>query len=342
MADVSYSQNLGDGSYAQAAPHAPVQSSNQLTNLTNLAAAGVSLALMAGVAVWGYKLMVRDVSGIPVVQASSGDMRVRPQDPGGQLAINQGLAVNEVAAAGSAAAPAQSLTLAPRPVDLTQEDMPTPVAMVAPVQQSLPQVSAPDALPVTQPEPLDVAAALEAGSVEDLVRQLAAGAEAIEAEPTTNDPAVLAAVTPTTPEAMPTHVVINAPGVKVSYRPKLRPAGLRSAVTAAVQSASGAAVTPVAARSTGEISAATIPAGTRLVQLGAFDSPEVARAQWVKLEARFGDYLYGKSRVVQKAQSGGRTFYRLRAMGFDDLSDARRFCSALLAEKADCIPVVTR
>jgi hypothetical protein len=45
---------------------------------------------------------------------------------------------------------------------------------------------------------------------------------------------------------------------------------------------------------------------------------------------------------VQKASSGGRVFYRLRAMGFDDLGDARRFCSALVAENADCIPVVTR
>ncbi|HBS49363.1 MAG TPA: sporulation protein SsgA, partial [Rhodobacteraceae bacterium] len=33
---------------------------------------------------------------------------------------------------------------------------------------------------------------------------------------------------------------------------------------------------------------------------------------------------------------------RLRAMGFDDISDARRFCSALVAGGADCIPVTTR
>jgi hypothetical protein len=29
-------------------------------------------------------------------------------------------------------------------------------------------------------------------------------------------------------------------------------------------------------------------------------------------------------------------------MGFADLGEARRFCSALVAERADCIPVVTR
>ena len=86
----------------------------------------------------------------------------------------------------------------------------------------------------------------------------------------------------------------------------------------------------------------SLPAGTRLVQLGAFDSAEIARIQWNKIEDRFGDFFLDKSRIVQKTNSGGRTFYRLRAMGFVDLSDARRFCSTLLAEKADCIPVVTR
>ena len=60
------------------------------------------------------------------------------------------------------------------------------------------------------------------------------------------------------------------------------------------------------------------------------------------LSGRFSDYLAGKKRVIQRAESGGRIFYRLRAMGFADLADARRFCSALVAENADCIPVVTR
>jgi len=49
-----------------------------------------------------------------------------------------------------------------------------------------------------------------------------------------------------------------------------------------------------------------------------------------------------KARVIQRAQSGGNVFYRLRVQGFDDLSDARQFCSALLAKQANCIPVVTR
>ena len=46
--------------------------------------------------------------------------------------------------------------------------------------------------------------------------------------------------------------------------------------------------------------------------------------------------------VLQPAESGGRTFYRLRAHGFDDEDDARRFCSAFVAQNATCIPVPQR
>jgi hypothetical protein len=45
--------------------------------------------------------------------------------------------------------------------------------------------------------------------------------------------------------------------------------------------------------------------------------------------------------VVQKAESGGKIFYRLRASGFSDISDARQFCTAI-SDKVACIPVVTR
>ena len=45
--------------------------------------------------------------------------------------------------------------------------------------------------------------------------------------------------------------------------------------------------------------------------------------------------------VVQKAESGGKIFYRLRAAGFDGISDARQFCTAI-SDKVACIPVVTR
>jgi len=126
----------------------------------------------------------------------------------------------------------------------------------------------------------------------------------------------------------------DARGLARSPRPAARPVSLSQTVSAP---AAGAVI-----GGNVEVTAEEIPSGTRLVQLGAFESAEVARAQWDKIGGQFSEYFSGKARVVQRAQSGGKTFYRLRAMGFDDLSDARRFCSALMAQKADCIPVVVR
>ena len=76
------------------------------------------------------------------------------------------------------------------------------------------------------------------------------------------------------------------------------------------------------------------------MQLGAYGSVDVAQAEWANAIANFGDYMVGKDRVIQEAETGGRTFWRLRAMGFDGLADARRFCAVLVADGANCIPVV--
>ncbi|MGB7243629.1 MAG: SPOR domain-containing protein [Sulfitobacter sp.] len=310
--------------------------------MTNIVGALVSVTLVIGIGVWGYKLLIRDVSGVPIVRATEGEMRIIPDDPGGQLAQHQGLAVNRVAAEGAAEKPADRLVLAPADVGLADEDQPIPAAMVAPVQQ-------PKALePADQSTPASTAAVAtdDAASIDALVAELTNGVAPIEdaaqAETATPlpDDTQMAAVATTEPgspsvasDATAVAALSEAPGVRNSKRPQLRPASAPAVVTPA----SAAPAELVA-----EVSADEIPAGTRLVQLGAFDSPEVARDQWTKLNSRFDVYLAGKSRVVQKAKSGGRIFYRLRALGFADLSDARQFCSALVAENADCIPVITK
>ncbi|QUJ77806.1 SPOR domain-containing protein [Sulfitobacter albidus] len=320
MAEHSYDPGTGASAHAQYA----VSPTNTIGKLTTFAGAAVSLALVVGVSVWGYKLLVRDVSGIPVVRAAAGEMRVRPEDPGGQLARHQGLSVNTVAAIGEASATPDQLRLAPGPVDLADEDQPMP--------QIAETSAAPEAAPVPQPEAavatidVDVAAALRDGSVEDLVAQLTDGVDPLQQLEAADDAApVLASLSGS---------ALSGEGLRASLRPMVRPA--RAAVPAAASPAARAATT------TGEIDIASLPAGTRLVQLGAFDSPEIARAQWDKLAGQFAPFIDGKSRIVQQAKSGGRTFYRLRAHGFADIADARRFCSALVAESVDCIPVVTR
>ena len=287
----------------------------------NLAGAVTSLALVLGLGFWGYKLAVRDVNGVPVIQALDGPMRIAPADPGGEVADNQGLAVNTVAAEGIAAPPPEKLVLAPRPVELAAEDT---AGLGGEPMPGLSEASAPSTALTAD---ADLALAAEPATESANPTEVAVDAALAEALGEIPGDAAVVDDVPLTEDAEP------APegAITVSPRPKLRPAA-REAVAAAPAEA-------VAMAEANEIDPAAIPPGTRLVQFGTFDTAEEARAEWVRLQGRFGELMAEKAMVVQPAESGGRTFYRLRAHGFEGEDDARRFCSAFVSENAVCIPV---
>lgn len=358
MANIEYTDDVYTGDlYANAANTNQVQAAggpgerpdtdavpdkSTLGAAANMLGAVASLALIVGVGVWGYKLMVRDVSGVPVVRALEGPMRVQPDNPGGQQADHQGLAVNAVAAQGIATPTADRVMLAPRPVALTDEDTPTVQIPASLVDGSGEEIAA-----VTTEEQAAALDAYQSGDVGALAAQLTAGVTPLtgETQPVAGEaPQVLEQdddKAQVVQDGAPSPV-LQGPGLTRSLRPLARPA---RAVTSSVGSddvlaeAISSAVQTVASL---DVEADSLPIGTRLAQLGAYDTPEIARGEWDKLNGRFEEIMDGKKRVIQMASSGGRTFYRLRAMGFDDMSDARRFCSALMAENADCIPVTTR
>ena len=288
----------------------------------NLAGAVTSLALVMGLGFWGYKLAVRDVNGVPVIQAMDGPMRISPADPGGEVADNQGLAVNTVAAVGIAAPPPEKLVLAPRPVELAPEDT---AGLGATAMPGLSEASAPTSA-LTADADLALAATPPTESANPT--EVAVDAALAEALGEVPDDAVV--IDETSSDQMALEPAPEG-AITVSPRPKARP-GAREAVAAAPAEA-------VAMAAANEIDPATIPPGTRLVQFGTFDTAEEARAEWVRLQGRFGELMAEKAMVVQPAESGGRTFYRLRAHGFEGEDDARRFCSAFVSENAVCIPV---
>lgn len=330
-----------------------------------LAGAATSIAMVLGVVVWGYKLAVRDVSGVPVIRAIEGPARIAPEDPGGDLARHTGLSVNEVTGKGLAAPGPERVILAPEADRLDDSDQPmTGVRALAQVDRTelpeleaaepatapVPQVPrgtalsvADEALPVDGPEALEGAAAsqirtaaAEAAKVRPVARKMPVLPEG--AAPSTE----IDTVTPAEPQLA--LVPRDVPGVKSSPRPARKPAGLKAAAGngSAAKPAANAAAKPAPVASVAEIDPATLPEGARVVQIGAFDTPEVARAEWDRVAARFGPLMEGKSRIVQEAVSGGRSFYRLRAAGFKNLDDSRRFCAALSAEGTNCIPTLAR
>lgn len=272
----------------------------------------LSLALAIGIGVWAYKLIMRDVSGIPVIAASSDPMRIAPEDPGGTSAQNQGLSVNAVAEEGSVTSP-QKVTLAPRPVVLVTDDLAskelkqkaTEALRVSNIETtSLDMNVLADEIVGDSPEPSIADVQIDGNQVENALRLALSGEIEQEAEDERQSAA--------------------------SLRPRARPSDISPAPNS------------VELASVQEIAPENIPAGTALVQLGAFDSEAIARTEWMRLSQKFPSFMAERSRVIQRADRGGRIFYRLRADGFADLNDARRFCALLVASNADCIPVTVR
>lgn len=324
---------------------APLSGAARAGVLVNYAGAAISCALIIGVGVWGYKLVMRDVTGIPVVRAMTGDMRSLPENPGGEVTLHTGLSVNEVAAVGEAEPPEDTVALAPVTRGLSEEDLEAqPMAEADEVFASVDPLGTVVATAEVTPTTLNadqlVDAPLSTDDILALADQIADGAQPL------TDLADGEDVAPTL--SIAGEAVLESSGsasaVSVSLRPMARASTQAVAADASgVNDALAAALSPAPAEEVANLVTETnFAAGTNLVQLGAFPASDVAATEWTRLTGRFGEIMDGKSRVIQEATSGGKTFYRLRAEGFAEVNDARRFCAAMIAENIDCIPVVVR
>ncbi|MGB2194910.1 MAG: SPOR domain-containing protein [Planktomarina sp.] len=271
----------------------------------NIVGAVISLAVFVGIVTWGAKTVLRDSSGVPVVRALEGPARVAPEDPGGLLVAHQGLTVNEVAGSQITGAVDDPLQLAPRPINLQAEDQPIQPL----VDREIATAAAPAAVVLPEPE-MDAAEAL---IIDETAESLAA---------------MLAAGTDMAPVKEPASAVIPASaggGPIQSLRPRVRPFAVFTRQTPRV-----------APRN---IPAAQIVRGAPMAQLGAFGSAAIAEQAWADLSERHGDYLVGKPHVILQAAVGGGTIYRLRVHGFENQEEARRLCTALNRQNAECYSV---
>ncbi|MFC0202541.1 SPOR domain-containing protein, partial [Paracoccus rhizosphaerae] len=101
---------------------APDSLSARLARLTHYVGAVASVALMVVLLAWGWQLVSRDVSAVPVIRAVEGEARTTPENPGGELTNHTGLAINTVAG-GEAAAPIDQVAIAPAAVGLAEDDV---------------------------------------------------------------------------------------------------------------------------------------------------------------------------------------------------------------------------
>ena len=278
--------------------------------------AALSLSLLTGAIGWSYQLIVRDINQIPIVRAQLGPLRVAPDDPGGLTAANQGLSVTQLAV-NERPLLSDKIFLAPAAEVLSEENV---ALQISEENSSITNKEKFDILEVSTENSLDLKILPEqnatglASNNEAILSTAAFSPKKLEIEN-----AVSLALALTNEE----NSSFN------SLRPKIRPVVLNQIQTDNI------------AQSVANELVVTLPIGSAVVQLGAFASKSLAQIEWQRLETLLGSVLTSKNMMVQKAESGGRVFYRLRAFGFDNLSDARQFCSAV-NDKVACIPVVTR
>lgn len=278
--------------------------------------AALSLFLLAGAIGWSYQLIVRDVNQIPIVRAQLGPLRVAPDNPGGLTAANQGLSVTQLAV-NEKPLLSNEIYLAPAAEILNEENL---------------------ALKVKEEyESNKVDGAFEIKEVNaENSMNLEALPDQKEVDSRSNDVGVLSKAAFSQKKIEIENAVslalsiTNEPDKSLSWlRPKIRPVGFyRNGNITEDQIVSNEPMPK-------------LPIGSAVVQLGAFDSKSLAESEWQRFEKILGSILIPKKMVIQKAESGGKIFYRLRASGFSDISDARQFCTAI-SDKVACIPVVTR
>ena len=272
----------------------------------------LSLSLLAGAIGWSYKLVVRDINQIPIVRAQLGPLRVAPDNPGGLTAANQGLSVTQLAV-NEKPLLSDEINLAPAAEILNEETSASLLREVDKLNQidetyEIKEINAENTISLDGSS--GAMKGETASKTESLVAQVAFSQKKVEIE---NAVSLALSITSEFDPSL------------TSLRPKTRPGSVQQNRELIVSKE------PMS----------KLPIGSAIVQLGAFDSKSLAESEWRRFEKLLGSILAPKQMIIQKAESGGKIFYRLRASGFNDISDARQFCTAI-SDKVACIPVVTR
>lgn len=324
----------------------------RLSRLTHYLGALVSVGLIVILAVWGFKLVVRDVSGVPVIRAVQGEARTAPENPGGELSDRVGLAVNTVAA-GDKPAEVDRVAIAPGATGLEDQDVamgalgataqqPSRAVELPPLDDAARVIARPDSEPLAAEDSVENAVITDAPAAEAPVNEALTDLAGREPQ----DSAINQALA----EAQTAEDAVPPPAVAQSVRPAPRPRRMASAQPVAADAVpvinearpEPAAKPKEAAAEAPEPAPVKAASGASLAQIGAFDSDKLARGEWNRVSGKFGGLFAGKDMVVQEHKANGRTFWRLRAGGFASKDEARRFCAALISEGVDCIPATAK
>jgi cell division protein FtsN len=128
----------------------------------------LAVALIVGVALWGYGLTQRDASAVPVIRAALTPAKVQPQDPGGAKIAYRDITAYHAGAAGTASP--TDIVFAPPPERPSPQDVSmaalsggaTTTTNAAAAPQPPATDTAPAATPLVRPRPADLKQRMEA------------------------------------------------------------------------------------------------------------------------------------------------------------------------------------
>lgn len=204
-----------------------------------------------------------------------------------------------------------------RPAALAPAFAPTQVAAISPTQAPVQTMPEPEVIPFQVVSASDIPAR-PGDSALDQATYVATGVMPEQPVYPANDP--IGAWIAETMKLGPSDVATLQPGqVLVPPAPIARPAGL--------------SIDPTTTQS-----AATVPAGGWVVQVGAAPNPEAAQlliSQATQNVAQLGDLRS----YVETFERNGQIYYRARFAGFADRNQARAACDMLVGAQINCLAV---
>ncbi|CAI9120316.1 SPOR domain-containing protein [Brytella acorum] len=250
------------------------------------------------VGIGGWSLMGHHTSGIPVLGPPPGPVRDVPVDPGGMQISGSDDAVSDTTGQGEA-------HLAPAP------EQPHPDALAR-------QYGQPATPPETQTKTSSPPSAETSGASKADLGDGDTGDDLAPVGSAPAKPAEKPAAVAPAPKAAPASGAAEKKAAEVPPTPR-QPAPAASPVAP-----------PAAPSST--------TTGGFAVQLGALDSDAEAQRQWEIVRKQAPDLFADRKPVVERADRGGRTYFRLRVAGFDSAQSAKAFCIKAHARSVACTP----
>lgn len=308
----------------------------------------------------------------PIVSADSQPVKVEPETPGGVEVPNtnraiyehtnqaptgegavvvdnreQPVDINQMIAQQNAAAEAQAIQQRAAASSSTTTETTTapPMGAASVTLPEAPEPTSPAIVALGEPRRVRTVSVRPDGSIlpSDTAAQTGAAAEPTIDQLASATPSVSSPTTPTvaSPEA-PVAGEAQEPAVAPPVGPVPRPASVNRPATRAPMQLGPMAISPQSAGN--QIARAPAPApqptqaatsGAFTVQLAAPGSENEARNLFANLQRRHSE-LSGYSPTIVRAESGGRTIYRLRVGSFPSRDQATALCVRIQAAGGQC------